>query len=194
MITDELNNTADVWNKRYQETKHALLRPRSFLIDNQSYLPEKGLALDIGMGLGYNAKLLVEHGLSVIGVDFSSIALKKAKVNFPDLQLLLAKLPDIHFVNNSFDLILNFWFLERKLFPMIKSFMKPGGVLVFETMRSDPEIETRNINPGYLLQPGELQAVFSDWDILIYDETHTTIVRDVVQPVTRMVAKRPKHS
>lgn len=194
MITDELNNTAGVWNKRYQETKHALSRPRSFLIDNQSYLPEKGLALDVGMGLGYNAKLLVEHGLSVIGVDFSSIALKKAKVNFPDLHLLLAKLPDIHFVNNSFDVILNFWFLERKLFPLIKSTMKPGGILFFETMRSDQDIDSRIINPSYLLRPGELQEVFSDWDILIYDETHTTIVRDVVQPVTRMVAKRPKHS
>ena len=72
--------------------------------------------------------------------------------------------------------------------------MKPGGVLFFETMRSDPEIESRNIQPGLFIKPGELQAVFSDWDILIYDETHTTIVRDVVQPVTRMVAKRPKHS
>jgi SAM-dependent methyltransferase len=164
------------------------------LIDNQSYLPEEGLALDVGMGLGFNAKLLVDHGLSVIGVDFSSIALRNAKINFPDLRLLLAKLPDIHFINNSFDVILNFWFLERKLFPLIKSFMKPGGVLVFETMRSDPEIETRNINPDYLLSPGELKMEFNDWDILIYDETHTTIVRNAIQPVTRMVAKRPKHS
>ena len=194
MITDELNNTADVWNKRYQETKHALSKPRSFLIDNQSYLPDKGLALDIGMGLGYNAKQLGDHGLSVIGVDFSSIALKNAKINFPDLQPLLAKLPNIHFIEDSFDVILNFWFLERKTFPMIKSSMKPGGVLFFETMRSDPDINTQNINPGYLLRPGELQAVFNDWDILIYDETHTTIVRNAIQPVTRMVAKRPNYS
>jgi SAM-dependent methyltransferase len=194
MITDELNNTADVWNKRYQETKHALSRPRSFLIDNQSYLPDKGLALDIGMGLGYNAKQLGDHGLSVIGVDFSSIALKNAKINFPDLQPLLAKLPKIHFIEDSFEVILNFWFLERKMFPMIKSIMKPGGVLFFETMRSDPDIKTQNINPGYLLRPGELQAVFNDWDILIYDESYTTIVRDAIQPVTRMVAKRPMHN
>jgi len=61
-------------------------------------------------------------------------------------------------------------------------------------MRSDPEIEIRNINPGYLLRPGELAAEFNDWDILIYDESHTTIVRDAIQPVTRMVAKRPMHS
>lgn len=194
MINDELNNTPDVWNKRYQDTKHALSRPRSFLMDNQSYLPDNGLALDIGMGLGYNAKLLAEHGLSVIGVDFSSIALSNVKTKFPEIHLLLAKLPDIHFINDSFDVILNFWFLERKLFPLIKAFMKPGGVLIFETMRSDSEIETRNINPGYLLRPGELKAEFNDWDILIYDESHTTIVRDAIQPVTRMVAKRPMRS
>jgi len=194
MIDDEINNTADVWNKRYQDTKHALSRSRSFLIDNQSYLPGHGLALDIGMGMGYNAKLLVNNGLSVIGVDFSSIALNNVKIQFPEIHLLLAKLPDIHFINDSFDVILNFWFLERKLFPMIKAFMKPGGILIFETMRSDPEIEIRNINPGYLLRPGELAAEFNDWDILIYDESHTTIVRDAIQPVTRMVAKRPMHS
>lgn len=190
-MTEEKNNTAKNWNCRYQETKHDLSKPRSFLITNQSYLPDQGLALDIGMGLGYNAKILLDHGLSVIGVDFSSIALTIAKTNFPSLQLLLAKLPDIHFKNESFNVILNFWFLERRLFPMIHNFMKPGGVLFFETMRSDPNIDSGDINPDYLLRPEELKSEFADWDILLYDESYTTIVRNSLQPVTRMVAKRP---
>ena len=79
MITDELNNTADVWNKRYQETKHALSRPRSFLIDNQSYLPDKGLALDIGMGLGYNAKLLARPWAICYRRGFLFNCLKKSE-------------------------------------------------------------------------------------------------------------------
>lgn len=191
MKAQPIYNTAEIWNRRYQDTQHGLSAPRSFLMENLSFLPVRGWALDVAMGLGHNAKILSDHGLTVVGVDFSFVALKAAKKSFPQLNLLLVNLPDFHFLSESFDVILNFWFLERHLFPVLKTLMKPGGILFFETMRSDPEINTQDINPDYLLRPGELKEKFSDWTMLLYDESLTTNVRNSPQPVVRMLARKP---
>jgi ubiquinone/menaquinone biosynthesis C-methylase UbiE len=192
METNKSVNTAEIWNQRYQNSGRNLSLPRDFLIENQDLLPNSGLALDVAMGLGHNANLMSEHGLKVIGVDFSYVALRKAKIVFPQLQVLLSNLPAIHFSEESFDVIVNFWFLDRLLFPVFRSILKSGGILILETMRSEPENEILNINPRYLLQPGELREYFSEWDFLIHDETRSTIAHGSNQPITRLIARKPR--
>jgi len=191
MDKNKLVNTAEIWNQRYQNTGRGLSLPRDFLIENQDFLPHRGLALDIAMGLGHNANLMSEHGLQVIGVDFSTVALRKAKMVFPQIQVIRSTLPFIHFSKESFDVILNFWFLDRSLFPVYRSILKTGGILFLETMRSGPESEFLDVNPRYLLQPGELREYFGDWDFLIYDETRSAIAHGSDQPITRLIAKKP---
>jgi len=192
MGTNKLVNTAEIWNQRYQNSGRSLSLPRDFLIEHRDLLPRSGLALDVAMGLGHNANLMSEHGLNVIGIDFSYVALRKAKNVFPQLQVLLSNLPTIHFLEESFDVIVNFWFLDRLLFPVYRSILKSGGILMLETMRSEPGNEILNVNPRYLLQPGELRDYFSDWDFLIYDETRSAIAHGSDQPITRLVAKKPR--
>ena len=55
-------------------------------------MPAAGLALDIAMGLGGNAGLLIERGMQVVGVDISSVAVQRAKERLPSLMAVRADL------------------------------------------------------------------------------------------------------
>ena len=68
------------WNERYRSgMETGFETPRKFLIEQARYLPDRGLALDIAMGLGGNAGFLIERGLHVIGVDISEVGIRRAK-------------------------------------------------------------------------------------------------------------------
>ncbi len=75
------------WDQRYQSSGHNLASPRAFLVEVLPQLPRDGWGLDVAMGEGHNANLLVEHGLQVLGVDFSLVALRKAKSKYPNVQI-----------------------------------------------------------------------------------------------------------
>jgi tellurite methyltransferase len=166
---------ADRWNKRYsKDHRYSFLAPRPFLIDNQNYLPEKGLALDAAMGLGGNASLLVERGLRVVGVDISAVAAHQAKAHLPSLMAVVADLPHFFLPPDTFDVIINFFYLERDLWPAYRSALRSGGVLVIETLTEDMLKLQPDIDPEYLLRRGELFATFQDMHILDYYEGLTT--------------------
>ncbi|MAT42889.1 MAG: hypothetical protein CL609_11145 [Anaerolineaceae bacterium] len=182
---------AEKWNQRYQSAGHNLSKPRPFLAEQIGRLPKNGLGLDVAMGLGHNADLLSRHGLTMIGVDISERALYKVRYAYPAVQPVLCDLPEINFAPVSFDVILNFWFLERDLFPAYHKWLKPGGFLFFETMRQNQEEQTSQINPGYFLKPGELLQVFGDWNILIYDENVEARVRGEDKLAVQLLVQKP---
>ena len=67
------------WDERY--TTDDLVwtdRPNEFLVRETMSLPP-GTALDLACGEGRNAIWLAEQGWSVVGADFSSVGLEKAK-------------------------------------------------------------------------------------------------------------------
>ena len=70
---------ADAWNRRYDTDElvwHA--EPNRFVAEEVTGL-QAGRALDLACGEGRNAVWLAEHGWVVTGVDFSSVALDKAR-------------------------------------------------------------------------------------------------------------------
>src|SRR5512139_1492083 len=74
------------WNARYRLGVDAAFdAPRDFLIAQAHYLPDRGLALDIAMGLGGNTGFLIERGLRVIGVDVSEVGVRRVKQRWPSL-------------------------------------------------------------------------------------------------------------
>jgi len=179
------------WDERYQTSGHNLANPRAFLMEVLPQLPKEGWGLDVAMGEGHNANLLVKRGLQVIGVDFSRVALNKAKKNYPQVQAVLADLPVIHLKPGSLDVILNFWFLDRKLFPVYHQLLKPGGFLVLETMRFDPDRDQSHLRLEYLIQPGELLQSFSGWEFLVYDENVRATVKGQSQQAVQLLARKP---
>ena len=179
------------WDERYQSSGHNLASPRAFLVEVLPQLPRKGWGLDVAMGEGHNANLLAEHGLQVLGVDFSLVALRKARKRYPNVQTALVNLPQIHLEPGCLDVILNFWYLDREMFPLYQQYLKPGGYLVLETMRFDPNRDQSHLRLEYLLQPGELLQSFSGWEFLVYDENVKATVKGQQQLAIRMLARKP---
>lgn len=183
---------SEKWDDRYRSSRHNLKKPREFLKENLNLLPDHGWALDVAMGEGHNANLLQQKGMNVLGVDFSRVALENAKMNYPKINAVMADLPQISLRASSLDVILNFWFLDRTLFPLYDWFLKPGGLLVLETMRFDPDKDHSHMQFDYLVQPGELLKSFSGWDMMVYDENVLANVKGQEQLAVRMIARKPE--
>jgi 2-polyprenyl-3-methyl-5-hydroxy-6-metoxy-1,4-benzoquinol methylase len=155
------------WNQRYRGPRYAdQPKAHPFLIRQKEFLPKQGVALDIAMGLGGDAGFLLERGLRVIGVDISSEAVRQAKKRYPALDAIIADLSHFSIPAEKFDVILNFYYLQRDLWLQIRQALVPGGLLIMETLTTGMLQVQPEIEPGYLLQPGELRREFRDWEIL----------------------------
>jgi tellurite methyltransferase len=184
---------AERWNARYREEMRysSFERPRPFLVENSSYLPTSGLALDVAMGLGGNAGYLIDHGLSVVGVDISSVALRHARRRLPSLMAVQADLTRFNFPVDTFDIILNFYYLQRDLWPQYVRLLRPRGFLVFETLTQDFRTIQPDIDPKYLLAPGELSTAFSSLETVVYREGWVSGDKGHDRPVACLLARLP---
>jgi tellurite methyltransferase len=179
------------WNHRYQTRDRSVApSPRAFLVEHADLLPRDGRALDVAMGLGGNAAFLVARGLNVVGVDLSEVAAREAKARWPDLHVALADLPHLGLPRAAFDVIINFYFLDRGLWPIYRRALRPGGVLIIETLTQDILSLHPDIDPAHLLKPGELRAAFQDWDIVTYREEWID-QEGWHRAVASLVARRP---
>jgi SAM-dependent methyltransferase len=155
------------WNQRYLGQPSSVpAAPQPWLLEQQAWLPRRGRALDVAMGLGGSAGWLLARGLSVFGVDISQVAARRAKARWPALLAFVADLDSLVLPTAAFDLILNFYYLDRALWPQYQRALRPGGVLIFETFTAGQP----GINPNHLLAPGELRAAFAGWNLLAYHE------------------------
>lgn len=162
---------ADRWNERYRSSnRHTFGEVRSILIEHAHLMPRHGLALDLAMGLGGSADYLLNHGLSVVGVDIASVAVSKAKQNYPGIMAVIADLTHFHFAPETFDVICNFFYLDRKMWPKIIAWLKPGGFLFYETLTEEMHQFDPSINPNHLLHPNELKGAFPNLNVLFYEE------------------------
>jgi len=170
-----MQDAAKEWDERYRLGLTMPDEPAALLVENLSLLPKGGKALDIAMGTGRNALYLASLGFRVTGIDLSAVAVEKCREKAERLDLpieaLVADLEHHPLPSEEYDLIVNFYYLQRSLAPQILAALKPGGVLVFETFTIDqlqfgwgPKI------PDYLLRPGELGEMFAGLEMLLYHE------------------------
>jgi SAM-dependent methyltransferase len=158
------------WNARYAaQPAVATPPPRDWLVVHAALLPAPGFALDLAMGLGGSSGWLVERGWRVVGVDVSEVAVRRAKARWPALCAVVADLARFPLPSGVFDLILDFYYLDRGLWPQVRRALRPGGLFVMETF-VQPSSGSPPINPAYLLAPGELRAAFRDWEMLAAQE------------------------
>ena len=162
------------WEEHYRTAAHFEPQPPDTLLTDNRTLLTGGTALDIATGSGRNAFFLAECGYRVIAVDRSESAAllvnKYARSRRLSIDAVAADMLDIHLGTERFDLITNFYFLERELIPRIKQSLKPGGLVFFETFtsyqipRDDPRYRK------FLIDPNELLTMFSDFFIMYYFE------------------------
>lgn len=181
------------WNKRYRDQNRysGSLRARPLLLENVNFLPATGLALDVAMGLGGNAGFLLARGLRVVGVDISWVAVRQAKASLPGLQAVIADLPSFYIPPGIFDVIMNFYFLQRELIEVYRQALRPGGVLFFETLTRDMLALDPEIDPRFLLEPGELLGWYSDWEVQVYHEGWIPSRGGKKHPAASLVARKP---
>lgn len=164
------------WDEKYRGKGLVLgTEINPFLRKHIRLLP-KGKALDIATGEGKNAVFLAHHGFDVEAVDISKFGLRKAqklaKENGVRIRTLHADLDHYQLEEGRYDLITDFYFLDRRLIPGIKRGLKKGGRVVFETYLTE-QMSLGNEgpkNPRYLLKPNELLTLFRGFRILFYRE------------------------
>lgn len=133
------------------------------------------LALDVACGAGRNALYLADRGWRVLAVDLSRAGLRRLaerarRRNLP-VQPVRADLARFGVEPGSFDLVVNTHFLLRPSFPLLRTALKPGGLLLFETF-SVLEIEELggDVRRAYALERGELRAAFQNFEALFWEE------------------------
>lgn len=154
------------WNKKYTEGFEAEKDPSDLLI-NFLHLAKKGKALDVAAGLGRNSLFLAENGFFVDAVDISDVAIENLKSLHPNINPIHADLKTYRPQKESYELIINFNFLERSLFPYLKEALKKDGVLIFETF---VEGTTSKTNKDYILRKNELLHSFLSLEVIFYQE------------------------
>ena len=164
------------WDERFGRKEFTLGKePNSFLKKHIHLLP-KGKALDIASGEGRNAVFLAQHGFEVDAVDISEKGLKKAqrlaREKGVKINTILIDLDQYPIEKERYDLIINLYFLKRRLIPRIKKGLKKGGRVIFETYI----LEHRMLGSEgpkqaiFFLKPNELLRLFKDFRILFYRE------------------------
>lgn len=163
---------ATKWNRRYtnEGAEWATRPPNTLLTEHADLLPNSGLAVDAGCGVGNNSVFLAQHGLAVVSLDVSEVGVRILKQRAHNLPIYPAvwNLAQPWLPANRFDLIINFNFLERATFPHYRHALKRNGVLVFSTfVQPTPD----HPDEPFFLKAGELQAEFGAFETLHSSQT-----------------------
>jgi len=183
------------WEEKYHMRSLAdVPEPAAFLRDHAFLLGNGGTALDIAMGAGQNAVYLAQRGFAVTGVDRSQAAVDLAGQHAADrtvaINSVAADMLDWPFPENHFDVILNFYYLERGLVPRIKAGLKKNGLLFFDTYTLDQQRFDGPHNPDFLLKPNELLESFLDMFVLFYHERIEPDGKGGYNALASMIAKK----
>ena len=137
-------------------------------------LPDGGVALDVAAGRGRHSIALAEHGLSVIAVDYSQLAMRELAKVVHEQRLaiwpVVADLDNFCVRSGSLDLIVNVNYLDRRLFPEFTRALKPGGLLMVDTFLIDQLALGHPSNPEFMFQHHELETLLPGFEIRRYDE------------------------
>lgn len=180
------DNERERWNQKYREASgtETWTVPDPFLARAFSeyilpLFPRGGSALDLAGGAGRHAIWLAKQGWEVTLIDVSNAGVEQARHNAGPLA------SHIHFVVDDlarfkaaptqfeagFEVVMVFFYLERKIFSEIVKAVRPGGLLVYKSVTlAQLKLPGGPKDPAYLLQPGELVRLADGLQVLHYRE------------------------
>lgn len=182
------------WEERYRKRNRVPSRQAAPLL--LEWLPklQPGRALEIACGEGRNLLPLALAGWITFGIDASPSALRGCQQLLREHErtanLLCSDLGEFPLPTGAFDLVLNFYYLDRNLFDPIRRALRRGAYLLFETYTKEHLACSPRINPDFLLQTGELPKVFGDLTIDHYEELTVTDSEGHSKAIGRLVAHR----
>ncbi len=187
MTTSSADKERERWNRKYREfvacteprTAPDPFLERSFSEFILPAFPDGGSALDVAGGAGRHAIWLAKQSWQVTIIDISEAGVEQARQNAGPLA------SHIHFVvddltrfeaaqtqfADAFDVVMVFFYLERRMLAEILKALRPGGLFIYKTYTSPQGKLSRGPkNPEHLLNPGELLQLASGLQILQYSE------------------------
>lgn len=151
------------WDRHYADPAHIDLTPHPLLVEVAGLLPA-GDALDLACGPGRHALHLAKLGWRVTAVDASAVAIRLLRERAGGLQIeaIRADLErgEFQIAPEAYDMICDFFYLQRDLVPHIKAGVRPGGVFTGAI----------RLAGNFSLNPGELRAFFDGWKVIFYSE------------------------
>ena len=188
-------NERDYWNQKYRESPSSWLEPDTFLLRAFSecirpLFPAPGHALDLAGGAGRHAIWLAEQGWEVTLIDIAEAAVEQAREHAGSLashlHFVIDDLTGFQSLQMQFDVVMAFFYLDRRIFPEIVKTVRPGGLLIYKTLtRAQLELPGGPKDPAHLLEEGELLRLADGLQILHYRE-------EVAEKATaELVARKP---
>lgn len=151
--------------------------------------------LDLACGHGRNGLFLARHQIPITFADINEVALNAVQAQLRTEQLAgacwhvdLEQSGDAELDGKKFDAIIVFNYLHRALFPQLKTAVRPGGLIFYETFTIAQRKFGRPSNPDFLLQPGELALCFNDWEVL---HNHAGELQEPDRASAQIIARKP---
>lgn len=183
------------WNKKYRERDHHNQKePSNILVEWEPQLPE-GKAFDIGCGTGRNALFLAQKGYTVDAIDFSEEALNIAQDRARKLNLkvnwILDNVNKYEFPTKEYNVIVISFFHPQQKITEIKKSLKEEGIIIMENhISTEDEINRGPSNPHFRFEPNELLNIFSNFQILFYEEGIETYEDGKKSAIVRLISRR----
>jgi SAM-dependent methyltransferase len=161
------------WDDHYSDPANLDFTPVPLLVEVADLVPA-GSALDLACGYGRNALYLAALGWQVTAVDSSPVGIgilrDRAAGLAIDARIADLERGDFVIPPAGYDLICDFFYLQRDLFGPIRAGVRPGGMFVAAIHLVNDTPGARPRNPAFLMRSGELRNEFAGWKILFYSE------------------------
>jgi SAM-dependent methyltransferase len=110
-------------------------RYASWTAELAGLLPSGARVVDLGCGAGIPAtRELADHGLRVLGVDFSAVQIRRAHQLVPAASFVQADMTSFGLRPASVDAVVSFYAMihlpladQQALFPRVRAWLRPGG-------------------------------------------------------------------
>ena len=196
-----------MWDDRYSEEEYVYgTDPNSFLVEHVDMLT--GPVLSIAEGEGRNAVFLASQGLDVIGVDASSVGLKKAqllaKTKAVQIQTKAADLNEYKPKENYYGSVISIFAhlpnsIRQKLYPLIERSLKPGGIFLLEAY-SENQLAKETGGPkdlDMLMSKSKIEREFSNLEPVILHEIDREVregrYHTGLASVIQFIGKKPNY-
>lgn len=183
------------WDDRYSKGKYPTDGPHRLLIGIVKTV-EPGTALDLACGAGRNAVFLAQQGWSVTGVDYSEVGIELARAKAlgsglkVDFRIADLEKGGFQIIEDHYDLICSFCYLQNDLFERMKKGVRPGGLIISSTLSYAKNEKPRRFALGL----GELRRRFEDFEILHFQESSGDEKKDAGgrnRRTSEIIARRP---
>ena len=165
---------AEKWDAIYRSGGNQRQHPARVLMEYAHLLPAAGTALEPACGNGTNAVYLAQQGLETSAWDISREAINNLDDRARQMGLQInTRICDVISnppPENTFDVIVVSYFLDRQLIPHLIRALKPRGLLFYQTFIRERVDDTGPDNENYRLVGNELLQLCRDLHIVLYHE------------------------